>query len=240
MDSGGEIIERYEYSPFGTPAIYSPDFIPRSNSIVDNVYFFGFKRIIKTYNLYENRHRIYHPTLGRFLQRDPLGFIDGFNQYLYTNNNPKNYIDPFGTSFEQDCFFNREAETFVCFVKGIPVFEDPTVYSGGLGPGKSNYPRFRDCINNPECEYVPDTGPIPAGDYIAGEPYDSDKVGKGAIPLIPDAQTRRRIEEYFRNPDDFRAHGDNSRGNQSASQGCIIINNPVRGFIEPGTIIHVR
>ena len=27
--------------------------------------------------LYYNRARKYHPTLGRFVQRDPLGYVDG-------------------------------------------------------------------------------------------------------------------------------------------------------------------
>ncbi|BAM02978.1 hypothetical protein PSMK_08190 [Phycisphaera mikurensis NBRC 102666] len=30
-----------------------------------------------------NRARMLHPTLGRFVQRDPLGYVDGANQYLY-------------------------------------------------------------------------------------------------------------------------------------------------------------
>lgn len=44
------------------------------------------------------RARYYDPALGRFLQPDPLGFVDGFNAYKYALNNPVNYIDPWGTT----------------------------------------------------------------------------------------------------------------------------------------------
>jgi len=42
--------------------------------------------------------RHYHPRLGRFLQRDPLGYIDGMNMYEYVKGNPVNNVDPLGLS----------------------------------------------------------------------------------------------------------------------------------------------
>ncbi len=41
-----------------------------------------------------NWHRHYDPTLGRYLQADPLGFIDGPNVYNYVTNAPTMYADP--------------------------------------------------------------------------------------------------------------------------------------------------
>ncbi|WP_454886193.1 RHS repeat-associated core domain-containing protein [Sphingomonas oryzagri] len=41
--------------------------------------------------------RIYSPTLGRFLQTDPIGYADGPNWYNYAGSNPINSIDPTGT-----------------------------------------------------------------------------------------------------------------------------------------------
>ena len=46
---------------------------------------------------YYYRARFYDPSLGRFIQRDPLGFADGFNYYAYVGNNPLSFSDPFGT-----------------------------------------------------------------------------------------------------------------------------------------------
>ena len=32
--------------------------------------------------LYHVRHRMYHPTLGRWMQRDPAGYVDGMLSWL--------------------------------------------------------------------------------------------------------------------------------------------------------------
>lgn len=40
--------------------------------------------------------RIYSPTLGRFLQTDPIGYADSPNLYAYVRGDPMNLIDPLG------------------------------------------------------------------------------------------------------------------------------------------------
>ena len=40
--------------------------------------------------------RYYHPTLGRFINRDPNEYVDGLNLYNYTGNNPIILTDPMG------------------------------------------------------------------------------------------------------------------------------------------------
>ena len=46
--------------------------------------------------LHQNWHRDYDPTLGRYLQADPLGLIDGPSVYGYAKQSPMTYIDPDG------------------------------------------------------------------------------------------------------------------------------------------------
>jgi RHS repeat-associated protein len=79
---------RFEYDPFGLVV---------GAVAHDNLYLFSGKRLYGTADLYDSRARQYSPFLGRFLQRDPKGLIDGLNLFTYAGNNPASFVDPFGT-----------------------------------------------------------------------------------------------------------------------------------------------
>jgi RHS repeat-associated protein len=47
-------------------------------------------------SLHYNWHRHYDPTLGRYTQPDPLGFVDGPGVYGYAGGSPHVFVDPTG------------------------------------------------------------------------------------------------------------------------------------------------
>lgn len=82
------------------------------------------------------------------------------------------------------------------------------------------YSGHEEGLNDPKDEGIPNVGPLPHGLWSLSPPYKDDHLGPIAFRLV--ALT------YFGKRSEFRIHGDNSKKNQSASQGCLIFANDIR------------
>lgn len=92
----GAIVWKAQYKAWGECKVEQakPDFFENSEIISNNIRFQGQYFDGET-GLHYNRYRYYSPYVGRFISKDPIGLLGGFNVYSYAPN-PNNWIDPLG------------------------------------------------------------------------------------------------------------------------------------------------
>jgi RHS repeat-associated protein len=96
VDANSNVVERYSYDPYGQVQFFNASWgALGSSAFVVDVLYAGYFRDSET-GLYHVRNRSYHPTLGRWEQRDPLGYHDAMNLYEYVKSTPLTATDPFG------------------------------------------------------------------------------------------------------------------------------------------------
>ena len=96
-DASGAVVERYDYSDYGEVTVQRAD-----GTVKPEEYWLGNRhtytgRLVEwDTGLLQYRHRYLSPTLGRFVQRDPLGYVDGMSEVAYVATNPASRMDPSG------------------------------------------------------------------------------------------------------------------------------------------------
>ena len=85
-DATGALQTQYTYEPFGNTTI--------AGSSSNSLQYTG--RENDGTGLYYYRVRYYNPAIGRFISEDPIGFLGGINEYVYVDDDPMDFIDPFG------------------------------------------------------------------------------------------------------------------------------------------------
>ncbi len=132
-DSLGSVKERYEYGDFGRPRIIDPatgDEIFMSS--VSAVHLYTGRSLMTGVGLFDYRHRVLDPETGRFVQRDPLEYIDSLNMYTYVSSTPYSFVDPLGLNNTQSPYLpgggNSDGSAIGSGLTGAGVaIEDPGV-----------------------------------------------------------------------------------------------------------------
>jgi RHS repeat-associated protein len=106
MDSSGNIVAKYEYSPFGVQTSASGTYVATNPFRFSSEYYDS-----ETGLAYYN-YRYYSPTLGRWLSRDPIAEAGGSNLYAMVSNNPIGSWDKLGLC---DCDDDESLDDFLDF-----------------------------------------------------------------------------------------------------------------------------
>ena len=103
-NSSGQVVEAYDTDAYGNTLIstgpgadgvWFTDDDVQSDYGANNVIYCGYSYDAET-ELYYVRNRTYNPVLGRWIQRDPIGFQGGINLYEYVGSGPVGGVDPWG------------------------------------------------------------------------------------------------------------------------------------------------
>ncbi len=103
-NSSGQIVEAYDCEAYGSILIFTtpgPDSLWFTDDDVQSAYganeiiYCGYRFDPETQNYYV-RNRAYNPALGRWIQRDPIGYTGGTDLYEYADGRAVGAVDPSG------------------------------------------------------------------------------------------------------------------------------------------------
>ncbi|MGH8582682.1 MAG: RHS repeat-associated core domain-containing protein, partial [Gammaproteobacteria bacterium] len=110
-DESGQVVWDTSNEPFGTGTLLA-------NAVEHPLRFPGQYFDAET-GLHQNWFRDYDPSIGRYLQSDPIGLGGGLNTFTYALNNPLVFVDPFGLHVEA-CYYADAAAGFGHIGFGLP------------------------------------------------------------------------------------------------------------------------
>lgn len=110
-DASGNILAINTYDAYGVPS--------SSNNVYAGRFRYTGQIYLPELGIYDYKARMYAPTLGRFMQTDPIGYGDGLNWYNYVHGDPVNHRDSSGLA---DCVYSVPNDTWTSISSsGVPV-----------------------------------------------------------------------------------------------------------------------
>ena len=165
--TGGTETARYEYGPFGELLRMSGGAIAS-----ENPWRFSSKRQDPTTDWVHYEFRIYDPTSGRWLSRDPIGEAGGENLYGFVGNDPVNRVDLWGLECAGTC-------------KAEPSFWDRYSPSAAWEAGRSRLQAGIDQMESPGWVFAAQAG------------LELADTASGVIPVIALDRQRLRTAEIY-------------------------------------------
>ncbi len=105
INTSGTVVERYVYDPYGAVTFYDDswnlthvsghDVDGTASAFGNEILYCGYRYEPES-GLYHVRNRMYVNGLGRWAQRDPIGYKGGVTFYEYVSQNPVKWCDPLG------------------------------------------------------------------------------------------------------------------------------------------------
>lgn len=153
-DASGNLLESVNYDIYGKPSFTNKEGILYENSILSNSLLFEGREYDKETDGYYFRLRCFSTEIGRFIQKDPLLFINGMNDYSFVKNNVINFRDPYGL--------------FVIGKQPIPPYNNTSSWSNDCNFGAGCYQnRFHEHI------FYEDGNNVGYGNNLAGRVTDN-------------------------------------------------------------------
>jgi RHS repeat-associated protein len=145
-DDTGAIVETYDYDAYGNTLIFTSagtganwwadDAVTGPNPTCNNLFTGQYYDPETT--LYDFGRRPYAPQFGRFLSRDPLGYVDGMGLFTYVRSAPITLLDTFGLNPNQDSavdgaeFIRRVRAVHHRLTEKCGVQQSPATVAGAL------------------------------------------------------------------------------------------------------------
>jgi RHS repeat-associated protein len=92
----GNVVQRFVYDPYGTQTVLAANWSATTDAYH---WLYGYQggRLDPNTTLINFRHRDYSPILGRWIEPDPAGYVDGGSLYQFALSNSLRFTDPLGT-----------------------------------------------------------------------------------------------------------------------------------------------